>query len=83
MEIVQVQTRTGMWPWCMGTFGARFAVFVRRARVLPSPATCLAHALQCLCDRRACCPAPAMQLVNCRSLGFTFENMIILVTKTF
>jgi hypothetical protein len=35
MEIVQ----TGMdtWRWCMGMFGARFAVFVRRARVLPSP----------------------------------------------
>ena len=35
MEIVQ--TCTGRWPWCMGMFGARFAVFVRRARVLPSP----------------------------------------------
>jgi hypothetical protein len=35
MEIVQ----TGMdtWLWCMGVIGARFAVFVRRARVLPSP----------------------------------------------
>jgi hypothetical protein len=35
MEIVQ----TGMdtWPRCMGMFGARFAVFVRRARVLPTP----------------------------------------------
>ena len=28
---------------------------------------CLAHALQCLCDRRACCPARALQLVICRS----------------
>ena len=28
---------TGTWPWCMSMFGARFAVFVRRARVLPSP----------------------------------------------
>jgi hypothetical protein len=35
MEIVQTGTDT--WPWCMGIFGARFAVFVRRARVLPSP----------------------------------------------
>jgi hypothetical protein len=35
MEIVQTGTDT--WPWCMGMFGARFAVFVRRARVLPSP----------------------------------------------
>ena len=35
MEIVQ--TWTGTWPWCMGMFGARFAVFVRRARVLPGP----------------------------------------------
>ena len=35
MEIVQ--TGTGTWPWCMSMFGARFAVFVRRARVLPSP----------------------------------------------
>ena len=35
MEIVQTGTST--WPWCMGMFGARFAVFVRRARVLPSP----------------------------------------------
>jgi hypothetical protein len=32
MEIAQ--TSTGTWPWCMGMFGARFAVFVRRARVL-------------------------------------------------
>jgi hypothetical protein len=104
----------------MGMFGARFAVFVRRARVLPSPgpatrnlsfwrfhrhrhpvvSSCcystgwcenstrwksckrvrtrgdgawarLAHALQCLCDGRACCPARAMQLVICRSGGFT------------
>jgi hypothetical protein len=27
----------------------------------------LAHALQCLCERRACCPARALQLVICRS----------------
>ena len=27
---------TGMCMWCMGMFGARFAVFVRRARVLSS-----------------------------------------------
>jgi len=31
MEIAQ--TGTGTWRWCMGMFGARFAVFVRRARV--------------------------------------------------
>jgi len=31
----------------------------------------LTHALQCLCDGRACCPARAMQLVICRSWGFT------------
>ena len=35
MEIMQTSTST--WPWCMGMFGARFAVFVRRARVLPGP----------------------------------------------
>ena len=35
MEIVQ--TRTSTWRWCMSMFGARFAVFVRRARVLSSP----------------------------------------------
>ena len=35
MEIVQTGTAT--WPCCMGMFGARFAVFMRRARVLPSP----------------------------------------------
>jgi hypothetical protein len=35
MEIVQTGTDT--WLWCMGMFGARFAVFVRRARVLLSP----------------------------------------------
>jgi hypothetical protein len=28
---------TDTWPWCMGVFGARFAVFVRRVRMLPSP----------------------------------------------
>ena len=35
MEIVQTGTST--WPWCMSMFGARFAVFVRRARMLPGP----------------------------------------------
>ena len=35
MEIAQ--TCTGTWQWCISMFGARFAVFVRRARVLPSP----------------------------------------------
>ena len=35
MEIVQTCTDT--WRWCMGMFGARFAVFVRQARVLPIP----------------------------------------------
>jgi hypothetical protein len=35
MEIVQTCTDACMW--CMGMFGARFAVFVRRARVLPVP----------------------------------------------
>jgi hypothetical protein len=121
MEIVQ--TCTGTWRWCVGMFGARIAVFVRRARVLPSPCpatrnlsfwrfhqhghpvvstrcftgtdtgwcenstswksckrvrtrgggawACLAHALQCLCDGRACCLARALQLVICRSGGFT------------
>ena len=32
MEIVQ--TGTNAWPWCMGMIVARFAVFVRRVRVL-------------------------------------------------
>ena len=31
---------------------------------------CLAHALQCLCDGRACCPALPKQLVICRFLRF-------------
>ena len=35
METVQTCTRT--WWWCVSMCGARFAVFVRRARVLPSP----------------------------------------------
>ena len=35
MEIVQTGTDT--YVWCMGMFGARFAVFVQRTRVLPSP----------------------------------------------
>ena len=35
MEIVQ--TCTGTWRWCVSMFGARFAVFVRRVRVLPTP----------------------------------------------
>jgi hypothetical protein len=32
-----VQTCTGTFVPCMSVFGARFAVFVRRARVLPGP----------------------------------------------
>ena len=35
------QTCMDTWPWCMSVFSARFAVFVRRLRVLPGacPAT--------------------------------------------
>ena len=53
MEIVQ----TGMdtWPWCMGMFGARFAVFMRRARVLPSPC-CATRNLSFLRSHRHCHP---------------------------
>ena len=113
-------------------FGARFAVFVRRARVLPSPCpatrnlsflevspapspccfnslftgtgtgwcenstrwkpckhvrapvcvawACLAHALQCLCDGRACCPARALQLVICRFLRFHRRRHLVVST---
>jgi hypothetical protein len=39
-----------------------------RARIYGACA-CLTHGLQCLCDGRACCPAPALQLVICRSVG--------------
>ena len=35
MELVQTCTRT--WWWCVSMIGARFAVFARPARVLPSP----------------------------------------------
>ena len=35
METLQTCTRT--WWWCVSMNGARFAVFARRARVLPSP----------------------------------------------
>ena len=45
---------TDTWPWCMGVFGARFAVFVRRVRVLPSPC----HATRNLSFLR-CSPAPS------------------------
>ena len=120
MEIVQTCTST--WRWCMSMFGARFAVFVRRARVLPRPCpatrnllfwrfhrhrhpvvssccftwngtgwcenstrwksckwvrargsgewACLAHALQCLCDGRACCPALCPATRNLSFLRF-------------
>jgi hypothetical protein len=34
---VKIPQRTGTCRWCMIMFGARFAVFVRRARVLPGP----------------------------------------------
>ena len=113
METKQTCTRT--YICVMSMFGARFAVFVRRARVLPSPSQAtrnlsftsvspapsrccfnslfhwtgtgrfeiptklipckhvracgggtweyLAHGLQCLCVRGACCPSLAKQLV--------------------
>ena len=31
------RTNVHTQAWCVGMFGARFAVFVRRARVLPNP----------------------------------------------
>ena len=45
MEIVQ--TGTGTWIQCVGMFGARFAVFVRRARVLLTPC----HATRSFCSQ--------------------------------
>ena len=119
----------------MGMFGARFAVFVRRARVLPTPVyatrnlsflsvspapspccfnslftgngtgwyenstrwksckrarargggawACLAHALQCLCDGRACCPPRVMQLVICRFLRSHRHRDPVVSTRCF
>ena len=116
-------------------FGARFAVFVRRARVLPSPCpatrnlsflrcspapspccfnllfdwdgtgwcenstrwksckrvrargrgawACLAHGLQCLCDGRACCPVPALQLVICWFWRFHRHRHPVVSTRCF
>ena len=55
MEIVQTGTDT--WPWCMSMFGARFAVFVRRARVLLTPC----HATRNLCVLEVS-PAPSTLL---------------------
>jgi hypothetical protein len=44
--------------------------------------TCLAHALQCLCDGRACCPARALQLVICRSGGVHRHRHLLSVVST-
>ena len=45
------------WPWCMSMVGARFAVFVRRARVLPGPcpATRNLSFLRCSPTPSPCC----------------------------
>ena len=43
----------------------------------------LAHGLQCLCDGRACCPPRAMQLVICRSWGFTVTVTLLLQLVIF
>ena len=52
MEIAQTGSDT--WRWCMGMFGARFAVFVRRARVLLSPCPATRNLLFLRCS-----PAPS------------------------
>ena len=44
---------------------------------------CLAHALQCLCDRRACCPARALQLVICVFLRFHRHRHPVVSTRCF
>ena len=62
MEIVQ--TCTGTWPWCMSMFGARFAVFVRRARVLPTPCPATRNLLVLEVS-----PAPASCCFNLFSTG--------------
>ena len=36
------RTNVHTQAWCVGMFRARFAVFVRRARVLPNPCYCYA-----------------------------------------
>ena len=56
----------------------------KRARARGSVAwACLAHALQCLCDGRACCPARAMQLVICRFLRFHRRRDPVVSTRCF
>ena len=55
MEIAQ--TGVGTWQRCVSMFGARFAVFVRRARVLPTPcpATRNLSFLRCSPAPSPCC----------------------------
>jgi hypothetical protein len=72
-----VQTGIHTWPWCMGVFGARFAVFVRRARVLPGPcpATRNLWFLKCHRHRQNCVPVFFFDLIDgidlfVRPIGF-------------
>ena len=44
---------------------------------------CLVHALQCLCDGRACCPARALQLVICVFLRFHRHRHPVVSTRCF
>ena len=44
---------------------------------------CLAHALQCLRDRRACCPSLPKQLVICRFLRFHRRRHVVVTSPLF
>ena len=44
---------------------------------------CLAHGLQCLRDRRACCPVLPKQLVICRFLRFHRRRHVVVTSPLF
>ena len=79
-----VSTRNFYWDgtgWCENS--TRWKLWKRVQSRGHGAWACLAHALQCLCDGRACCPPRALQLVICRSWGVTGTVTLLLQLVIF
>ena len=80
--VVSSRCFTGTGTGCI-EIPTEWNLFKRARARSGASCACLAHGLQCLRDRRACCPSLPKQLVICRFLRFHGRRHVVVSSRCF